>query len=213
MKGIELFGKDWKKVQQYVGTRTSAQSRSHAQKVLAKTLYGKSSSAEFSTPKSIDLTPEQPEKVMKSKVEVDNTISGSKATEIQTPSIKNIEYFGEPIQVPRMRLHSSKDNEMEELVQSHKRKCTLDISVQENKDELLIEKDEVSQQLLQKLTTPKKMTKLMSFSYSKMEHFGFKLDFNSEIDSVDHDEFERKSACEFPSLNNFVADVIEDAYL
>ena len=31
---IELFGKNWKKVTQYVGTRISAQVRSHAQKVL-----------------------------------------------------------------------------------------------------------------------------------------------------------------------------------
>jgi len=31
---IELFGKNWKKVTAYVGTRISAQVRSHAQKVL-----------------------------------------------------------------------------------------------------------------------------------------------------------------------------------
>jgi hypothetical protein len=36
MEGITIYGKDWKKVQKYVGTRTSAQSRSHAQKVLTK---------------------------------------------------------------------------------------------------------------------------------------------------------------------------------
>lgn len=36
MQAIEIHGKDWKKVQEYVGTRTSAQSRSHAQKVLPK---------------------------------------------------------------------------------------------------------------------------------------------------------------------------------
>ena len=31
---IKIYGKDWKKVTQYVGTRISAQVRSHAQKVL-----------------------------------------------------------------------------------------------------------------------------------------------------------------------------------
>lgn len=31
-----MFGKDWKKVQEYVGTRSSTQARSHAQKVLPK---------------------------------------------------------------------------------------------------------------------------------------------------------------------------------
>lgn len=69
MEGIQLFGKDWKKVQQYVGTRTSAQSRSHAQKVLAKTLYGKSSSADPSSPKVEDVVQETDYKCMEQKVE------------------------------------------------------------------------------------------------------------------------------------------------
>jgi SHAQKYF class myb-like DNA-binding protein len=47
MEGIEIYGKDWKQVQQHVGTRSSAQSRSHAQKVLAKNYYSKSLSAEY----------------------------------------------------------------------------------------------------------------------------------------------------------------------
>jgi SHAQKYF class myb-like DNA-binding protein len=34
LEAIELYGRDWKKVQGYVGTRTSTQARSHAQKVL-----------------------------------------------------------------------------------------------------------------------------------------------------------------------------------
>lgn len=34
LEAIELYGRDWKKVQDYVGTRTSTQARSHAQKVL-----------------------------------------------------------------------------------------------------------------------------------------------------------------------------------
>ena len=36
LQAIQLFGKDWKKVQQYVGTRTSTQARSHAQKYFFK---------------------------------------------------------------------------------------------------------------------------------------------------------------------------------
>jgi len=32
LEAIELFGRDWKKVQSHVGTRSSTQSRSHAQK-------------------------------------------------------------------------------------------------------------------------------------------------------------------------------------
>ena len=36
MEGLKLYGKDWKKVQEHVGTRSSTQARSHAQKVLPK---------------------------------------------------------------------------------------------------------------------------------------------------------------------------------
>ena len=39
MEAIEIYGKDWKKVQKYVGTRTSTQARSHAQKVLRPEYY------------------------------------------------------------------------------------------------------------------------------------------------------------------------------
>lgn len=34
LEAIEIYGRDWKKVQDHVGTRTSTQARSHAQKVL-----------------------------------------------------------------------------------------------------------------------------------------------------------------------------------
>ena len=34
LEAIEIYGRDWKKVETYVGTRTSTQARSHAQKVL-----------------------------------------------------------------------------------------------------------------------------------------------------------------------------------
>ncbi len=36
LEALELYGKDWKKVQQHVGTRTTTQARSHAQKYFAK---------------------------------------------------------------------------------------------------------------------------------------------------------------------------------
>lgn len=36
LEAIEKFGRDWKKVQQHVGTRSSTQSRSHAQKYFKK---------------------------------------------------------------------------------------------------------------------------------------------------------------------------------
>ena len=53
MEGIKIFGKDWKKVQQYVGTRTSAQSRSHAQKVLTKTPLTRGNADDSDSLKSI----------------------------------------------------------------------------------------------------------------------------------------------------------------
>lgn len=52
MKAIKIYGKDWKKVQQFVGTRTSAQSRSHAQKVLSKALNKNNDDNTFVTPTS-----------------------------------------------------------------------------------------------------------------------------------------------------------------
>lgn len=32
VEGLQLFGKDWKKVEKYIGSRSGAQIRSHAQK-------------------------------------------------------------------------------------------------------------------------------------------------------------------------------------
>lgn len=40
MEALKLFGKNWKKVQEYVGTRTTTQARSHAQKYFAKIDHG-----------------------------------------------------------------------------------------------------------------------------------------------------------------------------
>ncbi len=36
MEALEIYGRDWKKVQAHVGTRTTTQARSHAQKYFAK---------------------------------------------------------------------------------------------------------------------------------------------------------------------------------
>ena len=36
LEALGLYGKDWKKVQKYVGTRTTTQARSHAQKYFGK---------------------------------------------------------------------------------------------------------------------------------------------------------------------------------
>ena len=36
MEALKLFGKEWRKVQEHVGTRTSTQARSHAQKFFVK---------------------------------------------------------------------------------------------------------------------------------------------------------------------------------
>jgi SHAQKYF class myb-like DNA-binding protein len=36
LEALKLYGKDWKKVQEYVGTRTTTQARSHAQKYFSK---------------------------------------------------------------------------------------------------------------------------------------------------------------------------------
>ena len=37
LEGLEIYGKDWKKVQMHIKTRTTTQTRSHAQKFFAKT--------------------------------------------------------------------------------------------------------------------------------------------------------------------------------
>jgi SHAQKYF class myb-like DNA-binding protein len=36
LEAIRLYGKNWKKVKEYVGTRSMSQARSHAQKYFAK---------------------------------------------------------------------------------------------------------------------------------------------------------------------------------
>jgi hypothetical protein len=51
MEALELYGKNWNKVHRYVGTRTSAQTRSHAQKYFNKLQKKGSSKEEGPVPK------------------------------------------------------------------------------------------------------------------------------------------------------------------
>lgn len=90
MKGIELYGKDWKKVQQLVGTRTSAQSRSHAQKVLPKIMDQTQNNTNFAAPLSpnkknenaLACTEAMVEKASSSEIpEKESIIKSSKSTE------------------------------------------------------------------------------------------------------------------------------------
>lgn len=85
MEGIEIYGKDWKKVQLHVGTRSSAQSRSHAQKVLAKSLTTKSPSNQYSWRKEWDFEDEK-EEWSSSEEKQDNKANEFKEiNEIKTP--------------------------------------------------------------------------------------------------------------------------------
>lgn len=205
MKAIEIFGKDWKKVQEYVGTRTSAQSRSHAQKVLAKepTI---NSPASVLTPKKMPL-PEHGgfgECSNANNKSQDNSGSPSKPKNTMTPDTSFRTGFEGPMQRPTMPIRSAMDLGFPELSRDLKRRCTIDISNQNEDEALMIEQDEVSQKLLRKLTTPQKMPRMMSFSHKPMDHFEFKLDFDSDLDSVDYDDLDRKSSCGIQPLNDFV---------
>lgn len=55
LQGVELFGKDWKKIEDLVGTRTGPQIRSHAQKYFNKLKKDSGcSNVSDSTPKNLD---------------------------------------------------------------------------------------------------------------------------------------------------------------
>lgn len=59
LEAIQIYGRDWKKVQYYVGTRTSTQARSHAQKVLPHPSCGEGAAASLNST-STTLTKESP---------------------------------------------------------------------------------------------------------------------------------------------------------
>lgn len=188
MKGIELYGKDWKKVQQLVGTRTSAQSRSHAQKVLPKV---PSSSSNPKLPSKASPRKSDDDSPISDKPMVDNSEDGNMNGQLVIKSAKK----SEKRKYSEMQVDESKDieqlslNEDDTQVRSHKRRCTIDVSSMQDACDLMIEDDEVSLKLLRKLTTPQKPIKRQSFCYPLNDFTGFKLDFNSDIESVENDDF------------------------
>mmetsp|Transcript_6648 Transcript_6648/g.7413 ORF Transcript_6648/g.7413 Transcript_6648/m.7413 type:complete len:132 (-) Transcript_6648:253-648(-) len=131
MKGIDLHGKDWKKVQQLVGTRTSAQSRSHAQKVLPKTMNCIETEGIFATPKS----PVKEKEINISRIELPLSTKNTKSEyndkgdnfrmNISEPKINN-----------RKRDPVEEVNRFKDLPSTYKRKCTIDVSSLNPVDEL-----------------------------------------------------------------------------
>jgi hypothetical protein len=74
------------KVQQYVGTRSSAQSRSHAQKVLNKSYYSKSSSVEFTPREDSQVDNENFEEIINKEQQIENSINNIEESRvIKTP--------------------------------------------------------------------------------------------------------------------------------
>ena len=59
MEGLRLFGKNWRKVEEFIGTRTGAQIRSHAQKVFNR-LDKTSTTTKESTVANSNQLPEEP---------------------------------------------------------------------------------------------------------------------------------------------------------
>jgi hypothetical protein len=213
MKAIEIYGKDWKKVQQYVGTRTSAQSRSHAQKVLPK--------SEFEDTNPVACTPQKKLQPLEASFEKLDCASIASAKIMQPKHV--IEYEPPAVQTENGNVEMSDSQEnMLELkcsrqlnevphFEPNKRKWTDEPDFNGFSDNLMIENDEVSQRLLQKLTTPKQTSRLMSFSYSNANRFGLHLDFDSEIESLD-DEFNGRSSFDMPPLNDYIAKNMGNSY-
>ncbi len=98
MEALKLFGKDWKKVQEYVGTRTTTQARSHAQKYFSKAGredFKEGEDDNVPSPKSV--APPQPDK------SASNTQSTLSAKDT-TPPVKAAEELPERGQRLRKRL-------------------------------------------------------------------------------------------------------------
>ena len=203
MKGIELYGKDWKKVQQHVGTRTSAQSRSHAQKVLSGTKYGRSTSNINWTPMKelvplddgfTDFTKERPVKA--------NTIK-RKATEFERMEVSSgSKSLNNMADSPKQNFSCSKELNFDSS--PYKRIWKEEDHENINKvDFHLAENDEVSQQLLKKLTTPKQPSRVMSFSIFENDLPRLKLGLDSDIDSIE-DNFGQVCELDLIGLNDMV---------
>lgn len=161
MQAIEIYGKDWKKVQEYVGSRTSAQSRSHAQKVLPKEKLEE----EGMTPGSSQKTNKVEDKAFQdySEEESESEIKAKKLIEYVPDTIeKNInERVNQFPQMPTLKYTRQHSQALPEV--NYKRKKTEDGEASCYNNISMNENDEVSQRLLQKLTTPKKTTRYMSF--------------------------------------------------
>ncbi len=59
LQALKLYGKNWKKVQEYVGTRTTTQARSHAQKYFAKLEHSSSNKGDDEDGDYIDCVAEE----------------------------------------------------------------------------------------------------------------------------------------------------------
>lgn len=206
MEGIELYGKDWKKVQLHVGTRTSAQSRSHAQKVLAKTLLKKSDSSTACSPQKQDDEDADPAFEHESKEPEIPQTSGTKRKKSECfdfedqqcqkeHSMKNSLSNSKPQNDYFIKLESK---DVTEPPKPNKRFCDQDISMGDNSDYLDAEGDELGQQLLSELL--KKPTRMMSFSHFPEDHFKDELNLNSDIGPAPED-FERRYSCVVPDFD------------
>lgn len=212
IEAINIFGKDWKRVQQYVGTRTSAQSRSHAQKVLPKTLGEDNHQVACTPQKKLE-----PLETAFNKFEAQSNGSvkdeGSKNVIEYEPPVPQTEIFKPHLddseEVPK--LNCSRHLSHVAPFEKHKRKWTVETPLGNFEDDLLIENDEVSQRLLQKLTTPKQTNRLMSFSYHDDQKLGLKLDFDSDIESID-DQFKGSPSFDMPPLNEYIAKSMGNSY-
>ncbi len=88
VEAYRLFGKNWKKVQEYVGTRTTTQARSHAQKYFSKMQKGAESGGELSSSDGTSASP-LPTLVPKAASECRKD-----SEEVQAPFVKAIKKAG-----------------------------------------------------------------------------------------------------------------------
>lgn len=139
------------KVQQYVGTRSSAQARSHAQKVFAKASFTKSSSANLEPQSDLAQVDEGSEVVHEDQADNQAEVQNEAEEELKViksprPSPKKVpREFATPA---KNDWEEKKDLELEKPSQGVKRKWTFDITHKNDDEFLMIENDEVSQKLL-----------------------------------------------------------------
>jgi SHAQKYF class myb-like DNA-binding protein len=133
LEAIELFGRDWKKVQQHVGTRSSTQSRSHAQKFfkkmgiedvkkdISKIKIGGSTESIDSTSHKMAKTAENDEEAIVVCIDYCDTdhpmlrcvrqgfITPNLINDVDSEELKeNSEDFNDPFRIPETSIHGSK---------------------------------------------------------------------------------------------------------